>query len=242
MLSFIVPAYNEEPLIGRTLEAVDDAGAALERPFEVVVADDASTDRTAAIAREHGARVVSVRHRQIAATRNAGARLASGDMFIFVDADTIVTRAAVRAAVEAMEAGAAGGGCLLRFDGEVPMLGRVIERVFVPLCRVFRLASGCFVFCTRQAFQAAGGFDEKMFAAEEYAMSQALRRQGRFVVLRDRVTTSGRRFRSYSGRELVGLMARLMLSGRWAVRQRQKVNMWYGERRPDPGANASVAI
>jgi glycosyltransferase involved in cell wall biosynthesis len=236
VVSFIVPAYNEEPLIGRTLQALDEAGSALGQPFEVVVADDASTDRTAAIAHEHGARVVAVHNRQIAATRNAGAKAASGEMLVFVDADTVVTRAAVRAAVEAMQAGAAGGGCGLRFDGDVPLWGRIIQKTFVPMYRVFRIASGCFLFCTRQAFQAAGGFDEGMFAAEELAMSRALHRQGRFVVLRECVTTSGRRLRAYSGREVVGLMTRLLLAGRKGVRERGRANLWYGERRPDPGS------
>jgi glycosyltransferase involved in cell wall biosynthesis len=236
VVSFIVPAYNEEPLIGRTLQALDDAGSALGQPFEVVVADDAFTDGTAAIAREHGARVVPVSNRQIAATRNAGAKAANGEMLIFVDADTVVTRAVVRAAVDAMQAGAAGGGCALRFDGEVPLLGRIIQKTFVPTYRVFRIASGCFLFCTRQAFQAAGGFDEGMFAAEELATSQALHRQGRFVVLRECVTTSGRRLRVYSGREFLGLMGWLILSGRKGVRERTRTNLWYEERRPDPGS------
>src|SRR6478672_1691757 len=99
MTSFIIPAYNEEQLLGRTLAALTAAARALGQPFEIVVVDDASTDRTAAIAREHGARVVPVRHRQIAATRNAGARSANGEMFVFIDADTVVTDGAVAAAV-----------------------------------------------------------------------------------------------------------------------------------------------
>src|SRR5262245_58908955 len=85
VISFVIPAYNEESLLGRTLDAVSDAAGALGRPFEVVVVDDASTDRTAAVARGLGARVVPVNHRQIAATRNAGAREAAGQMLIFVD-------------------------------------------------------------------------------------------------------------------------------------------------------------
>src|SRR5262249_58691220 len=128
---------NEELLIGRTLMALANAGSALGQPFEVVVADDASTDRTAVIAREHGARVVSVQDRQIAATRNAGARAASGEMLVFVDADTVVTRAAVRAAIDAMHAGAAGGGCLIRFDGDVPLWGRLLLLPLLPLYPLF---------------------------------------------------------------------------------------------------------
>src|SRR5215468_6012534 len=107
MISFVIPAYNEELLLGRTLDALNDAAGALAQPYEVIVVDDASTDRTAAVARERAARVVVVNHRQIAATRNAGAREAAGEMLIFVDADTLVTQAAVRAAVAAMQRGAA---------------------------------------------------------------------------------------------------------------------------------------
>jgi glycosyltransferase involved in cell wall biosynthesis len=89
VISFIIPAHNEELLIGHTLNALENAALAVGQPFEVVVVDDASSDRTAAIVYEHGARVVAVSHRQIAATRNAGSRQARGELFVFVDADRI---------------------------------------------------------------------------------------------------------------------------------------------------------
>jgi glycosyltransferase involved in cell wall biosynthesis len=237
MVSFIVPAYNEEQLLGRTLQVLNDVGSALRRPFEVVVVDDGSTDRTAAIAHEHGARVVPVQNRQISATRNAGAKASSGELLIFVDADTVVTYAVVRAAVEVMRTGAAGGGCAIRFDGDVPLYGRLLLGVLLPLYRVFGLASGSFIFCTRRAYEATGGFDEGLFAGEELAMSRALHRQGRFVFLREFVTTSGRKVRTYSARELLGLVARAVVSGETALRQRKGLEPWYGERRPDPASS-----
>jgi glycosyltransferase involved in cell wall biosynthesis len=117
VVSFIVPAYNEELLIGRALQALRDAGSALGQPFEMVVADDASTDRTAAIAREHGARVVAVANRQIAATRNAGARAAHGEMFVFVDA--VFRARAPRAAAGPPPFGGKGGSAARRIGGVV---------------------------------------------------------------------------------------------------------------------------
>jgi len=69
-------------------------------------------------------------------------------------------------------------------------------------------------------------------------MSQALRRQGRFVVLRESVTTSGRKLRAYSGREFLGIMLRLALAGRKGVRRREGLGNWYGERRADPEYDA----
>ena len=237
-ISFIIPAYNEERLLAATLNAIDQAARALGEPVEVIVADDASTDRTAAIAHEHRVHLVSVKCRQIAATRNAGAMAANGEMLVFVDADTIVTAAAVRAAVAAMRGGAVGGGCAVRFDGHLPPYGRVLAAVVAPLYRAIRLASPCFLFCTREAFRMAGGFDETLFAAEEIAMSRALRRQGRFVILREAVTTSGRKLRAHSGREILGTLLRLALSGRKSVRRREGLDLWYGERRADPETDA----
>ena len=236
MISFIIPAYNEEQLLGRTLTALTAAATTLGRPFEILVVDDASTDRTAAIAREHGARVIPVAYRQIAATRNAGAREANGEMLVFIDADTVVTVGALAGAVKAMRRGAAGGGCAFRFDGRLPLYGRIMEAVAGPVYHTLGLASGCFLFCTPEAFRAAGGFDEGMFGAEEAAMSRALHEQGRFVVLREYVTTSGRKLRAHSAREVLGLLARLALAGPKSVRRREGLELWYGERRPDPDA------
>src|SRR5215467_13374571 len=88
VISFVVPAYNEERLLGRTLAALHSAARALSQPYELVVVDDGSTDRTAAIATAGGATVVSVQFRQIARVRNAGAAAATGEVLIFVDADT----------------------------------------------------------------------------------------------------------------------------------------------------------
>ena len=78
VISFIVPAYNEERLLGAALDALHAAARAAGEPYELIVVDDASTDRTATIAADHGAALVSVAHRQIAATRNSGARQATG--------------------------------------------------------------------------------------------------------------------------------------------------------------------
>jgi glycosyltransferase involved in cell wall biosynthesis len=234
MISFIVPAYNEEALIGRTLDALNSAAQSIGEPFEIIVADDASSDRTAAIAEARGARLTRVNLRQIAATRNAGARAAIGDKLIFVDADTVVSEQVVRTAIETMNKGAAGGGSAVSFDGRLPRYAELVHPILVRLFRATGLACGCFLFCTRRAFEAAGGFDEKLFASEEIAMSRALKRQGRFVVLRESVTTSGRKLRMYSGKQVLRLFAGLLLAGPKALRRRDGLEVWYGGAREDP--------
>src|SRR6266513_3525362 len=116
MISFIVPAYNEEAELPATLRAIRSAAAGYEH--EIVLVNDGSTDATAAIGEQFGARVISIERRQIAAARNAGAKASRGDVFIFVDADTRIGPEHVRGAMDALENGFAGGGSRLDFDGE----------------------------------------------------------------------------------------------------------------------------
>jgi glycosyltransferase involved in cell wall biosynthesis len=238
MISFIVPAYNEEQCLAETLDALHATGLALGEAYEVLVADDGSTDQTAAIAVQKGAVVISATHRQIAATRNSGARVARGEWLIFVDADTVVNVDVVRAAVDAMRSGAVGGGAGIRFDEPVPAYARLMLRVIVRVFRWVGMATGCFLFCTRAGFNAVGGFDERYYGAEELVMSRALKRQGKFVILKQTVTTSARKLRTYSVRETMTFMAGMALRGTKALKQRKGMEFWYAERRADPRKDA----
>src|SRR5438045_4111636 len=110
MISFIVPAHNEEAWIGRSVSAIRSGLESIAEPHEIIVVDDACSDDTALIARQHGAQVVRVEHRQISATRNAGAGQARGDILFFVDADTLANAPAIESALRCVRAGAVGGG------------------------------------------------------------------------------------------------------------------------------------
>lgn len=241
MLSIVIPAHDEEAVIEETLSAADAAGRALQAPFELIVVDDASDDRTGAIARGRGATVVRIERRQIAAARNAGARAARGDRLLFLDADTLATPEAVRAAVAALDGGAVAGGATLALDEPVPLYARMLLRVLLALYRRVHLASGCFLFCTRESFEAVGGFDETLFAGEEVHLSLALGRRGRVVMLRETVVTSGRKLRTHSAWVILFTLARLSLTGRRGVRDRSRLDLWYGTRRPDPGKGQAAA-
>ena len=233
VISFIVPAYNEEQLLGQTLASIHSAAREVGEPYEIIVADDGSTDKTSLIAQCHGAQVVSVSHRKISATRNSGASVASGDFFFFVDADTLVDKQIVQAALDAMRGGAVGGGAALKFDGAIPRYARIVLPIIVLVFRLTGIATGCFLFCTKSAFLAVGGFDEAYFGAEEIVLSKALQRQGRFKVLRLSVTTSGRKLRTFSSHEWLSMMLRMARYGRSGIQQRQGLELWYGERRDD---------
>ena len=241
MISFVVPAHNEEACLGRTLEEINNSARAVDQAYEIVVVDDASTDATAAVAREYGATVVPVNHRQIAATRNSGARAASGERLIFVDADTTISPRVVAAALRSMDKGAAGGGALARFEGTVPLYAHLLIWWLGLFMRLAGTCGGAFMFCTRDAFRATGGFNEKLFGGEDAAMSWAIKRQGRFVVLWPNVRTSGRRVRGMHGLQMLAALFRMAFNPRMLTRRAAVQKIWYESDR-DTEAPASLAI
>ena len=233
MISFVIPAHDEAREIRGTLDALQAAADALSLEHEVVVVADACSDDTDAIARACGARVLVVEHRHIAATRNSGARHAAGDCLVFVDADTCVDADLLRAAMAALRDGAVGGGATVRLAGTTTAYQRAAMRVLGWAFRATGIAPGCFIFCTRAAFDAAGGFDERYFAAEDVAISRALARQGRFLILRESVSTSSRKLRTFTVREHLRLLWQFTLRGRRVLHTRQHLQIWYAGRRHD---------
>ena len=231
MISFVIPAYNEEKYLPATLESIHAAARAVGEPYEVVVANDNSNDATAQVAEAGGARVVTVHKRQIAGTRNAGAAAAQGDWLVFVDADTQVNEAVVRGLVEAFRGGAVGGGAGVRFSDGPPWIHRWIG-LFTVVFRWMRWAAGCFVFARRDAFQAAGGFDEEFYASEELHFSQAMKRQGRFVVLREAVLTSGRKAIKFSRWDTIKMLMPMLVQGPKGAKSRELTReFWYPDKR-----------
>ena len=131
-VSFVVPAHDEARLLGATLDALHGAAIALNLSHEVLVVDDASTDATAGIASDHGARVLRVEHRHIAATRNAGAHATTHPILVFVDADTLIDAPVLQAALRALDGGAVGGGGGVDFIGATTRQARALARIRRP--------------------------------------------------------------------------------------------------------------
>jgi glycosyltransferase involved in cell wall biosynthesis len=221
------------------LDSVKNSAESLGFFHEIIVVDDASADRTSVLAENFGAKVVKVNLRKISAVRNAGARASQGEFLIFVDADTLLNIVIVDQAVKALRLGAVGGGAAAQFDEPLPAYSKVLVPAINWFSRRFGLAYGCFLFCTRAAFDSVGGFDESLYGAEEWALSRALKKLGRFVILRDSVLTSGRKMRAHSGYEILKVFGLLALGGPNAVRRKNRMAIWYDGRRKDPTLNPS---
>ena len=230
MISFVVPAHNEQTCLPATLAAIHHSASDCNEAYEIIVVNDASTDTTAEIARAHQARVINVNHRQIAATRNSGARAANGDRIFFVDADTIINPRTLAEALRAMDRGAVGGGGAVWIDWRepLPLYARIITILMVIFPKLIGFTGGAFMFCTRAAYQASGGFNERLYWSEEGAFTMALRREGRFFVPWRPVLTSGRRLRKTSGGELLLGAVRMLFSPVKFLTDRAPVQkIWY---------------
>ena len=231
MISFIVPAYNEEHELSDTLVAIRKVGSGLTQPYEIIVVDDASTDATPEIGSGAGAKVIPINRRQIAAARNAGARAAQGEYLFFIDADTRINRAHVSGGIAALEAGYAGGGARVAMDGFIPIWGRILLRGFSAVYFGLNLGAGAFLFTTRRNFDAIGGFDEQYFAGEEVYFSLELKKLGGFKVLREPVVTSARKLRMYPAKHFLREFFGAIVRGPRGVRSRAKLSLWYDGKR-----------
>jgi glycosyltransferase involved in cell wall biosynthesis len=239
-LSIIIPAFNEERLITDCIESIRSAIAAREGAdiaTELIVVDNNSTDRTAEIATQLGARVCFEKVNQIARARNAGAEAARGDWLMFVDADSVVSPALLADILALVESGATVGcGSTVRMDG-LPLWGRIALKSWNRVSIVFRWAAGSLFVCRADAFQEVGGFSRMLYAAEEIDLSRRLKKWGcprglKFVIVRRHpLATSARKLKLYSGWEIAKQFLRLCLRPRRALQDKKHLSLWYDGRR-----------
>ncbi|MFA6242756.1 MAG: glycosyltransferase [Candidatus Hydrogenedentales bacterium] len=179
--SLIVPAYNEEaylPKLLDTFEVARNAYTGGPSAIEVIVADNSSTDRTAAIALERGCRVAHVEKRAIAAARNGGAAIASGEIFCFVDADSQLHPDTFNAIDRGLaKSNVIAGATGVHMERMSPGIA-LAYCTLLPLVWLMRMDTGV-VFCRREDFHTIGGYNEERLFAEDLEFMFALRKLGK---------------------------------------------------------------
>lgn len=239
-ISIIVPAFNEEKLLGASLRCIRAAAAAFHArgwATELIVCDNNSTDRTAEVARAGGAQVVFEPVNQIARARNAGAAAATGDWLVFVDADSQPSPALLAEVAEALlNPRCLGGGATVTLD-EFDLGLSFFTALWNTTSRIRRWCAGSFIFCETRAFRAIGGFSAELFASEEIDLSKRLQAHGRkegrrlMILHRHPLLTSARKVHLYQKRDYLRLLWKLCRSRGAAVKQRDDCHIWYDGRR-----------
>jgi glycosyltransferase involved in cell wall biosynthesis len=231
--SIIIPAYNEEKWLTRTLPYLRIAMDTLDVSGEVIVVDNNSTDGTARIARRHNARIVFEPVNQISRARNTGASIAKGRYFIFLDADTYLAPVLLKSAWQHLSGGrCCGGGCLVDFDKPISLFSRKILDLWNWISITFGFAAGCFIYCRRDGFEAIGGFSEKVYASEEIWFSRELKSWGNTrnlvfqMISAHRIITSSRKLDWFSPIELA-LSGLVLTIFPFSVRFRRLCSHWY---------------
>ena len=205
-LSIVMPVLDEAAEIETALAAL---APYRRRGVEVIVVDGGSSDGTAERARVLAARVIAA-PRGRALQMNAGAAVATGDVLLFLHADTQLPENADGLVLDGLaRSGRAWGRFDVRIDGGG--LLRVVAIMMNWRSRLTGIATGDqAMFMTRAAFDKAGGFPQ-IALMEDVALSVRLKRFGRPCALRARVTTSARRWRKHGTMRIVLLMWRLRL-------------------------------
>ena len=239
-ISVIIPAYNEAKLIIATLECIGASTAAFTNlgwSVEIIVCDNNSTDDTAELARAAGAKVVFEPINQISRARNAGARAATGDWLIFVDADSHPSPGLFASVAEVIRGGRVlAGGSTVRI-AENYLVPRLAVGGWNLLSRFRKWAAGSFIFCEAEAFRQIGGFSTELFVSEEIDLSKRLltlaRQRGKRMIILTRhpIVTSVRKLHLYTVREHLGFLARLVCQRGRPMKSREECAIWYDGRR-----------
>ncbi|HEX8844833.1 MAG TPA: glycosyltransferase [Pyrinomonadaceae bacterium] len=235
LISIIVPAFNEEKYIGRTLGSIRQARQLLLNekgiPAEVIVVNNDSTDSTAEVARSSEAQVFNEPTHNVAKVRNAGANRANGDILVFVDADVTVPERLLCRIHEAMSDELCLGGAVDTDYRPAKYSVKVYLRMWRFVGKVAGMAQGATQFCRKDVYDSLGGYDETLYMGEDVDFYWRLKRfakrcQSRVQFIEDlQVSPSSRRYDEwFLGRTLVWTNPLFIL----AFRRRKSVwKGWY---------------
>lgn len=204
-VSIVIPTLNEAQALPATLHALHDQIGDIA--MDVVVVDANSSDATQRIARTAGVDVLNA-PRGRAVQMNRGAHATSGEVLLFLHADTQLPPDALQQLTRALSTGSLWGRFDVQIVGQVPLL-KVVGYGMNMRSRLSGIATGDqAIFVTRAAFTAVGGFPAQSLM-EDIALSRQLKRLGKPACLRTRVATSGRRWETRGMWRTIWLMWRL---------------------------------
>jgi glycosyltransferase involved in cell wall biosynthesis len=187
-ISVVIPAYNAERFLPRCLKSVF---AQTLKPYEVIVVDDGSTDNTAALAEQLGARVIRRQNGGIADARNAGIQIASCEWIAMLDVDDLWAPEKLERQAACIQSDTVllYTGIRIFDDSGVrsvhPAIDAISARKMLRYCNSITPSS---VMVRRDAFMQVGGFRKGINACEDWGLWFRMRPLGQFVAVPDALT------------------------------------------------------
>ena len=233
-LSVIIPAYNEEQCLPETLQQIGKALSTAGCHSEIIVVNNDSQDGTKQAAEVFGATVVFEKEHNISKVRNTGVEHSTGDVLIFIDADTLVPDTLFQEITAAMEDQKCFGGAVAVEWGE-------LERKWMKFyllggkfwTTVLNMKQGAAHFCRRVVFEKLEGYDRTIFMGEDIEFYWRLSKFARlnrghlYFIEQPAVITSARRFDKMSLGKTLLLTNPLFIRLAW--RKKSYWKDWYDE-------------
>jgi len=237
-ISILIPAHNSEKIISTTIGEINSVFKKLNIIYEIIVCDNASTDNTSGVATKAGAKVVYEKKRGISFSRNKAASIASGEIFFFIDEDTIISKKLILQTLKAFE------------DPKIKLVSTISKLNSYPnfasfgiwlynlASLIFAYGAGHYICVKKNAFKKMNGFNRHLYSFEDIDFTNKVKKMfGRkaMVILKTPVLTSSRKFASGHSSSLFMLQLLGFILNKKIGKNRSKLKFWYGE--PEPTAN-----
>jgi len=201
LISVIIPTLNEGKYIGSTLKSLINQD--YKGKYEIIVADGMSKDNTVKIAKKFADKVIAVKQKGVASGRNEGAKIAKGEIFLFLDADTILlfnglteiskpfrTRKVVGATCPILPLSPEAKDFALYWSfNQFMRKSMETKKPQIPgICCAYR----------KKAFEKVGGFNEYLDTLEDFELSERISKEGKIMYIQNTLAlTSNRRIRKW---------------------------------------------
>lgn len=201
-ISVVIPTYNEEKYLEDTLISIKSQN--FKHPYEIIVSDSNSKDKTIEIAKKYADKIVITKKRGIAIGRNLGAKYANGEIILFVDADTILlpnTLNEVYNEIRKNNVSLVTSPYLSREYSVQYNFYLVLSYFYIKSLYLFGKTSqlpGFFIACKKKDFLKIGGFNERLKVLEDFDFSERMSKLGKISFVESTfVLTSSRRIRKW---------------------------------------------
>jgi len=234
-ISIIIPAFNEAEIIYNNLKQIENSFNQINYDFEkeFIVCDNNSSDETANLAKQFGAKTIFEPLNQISRARNTGAKHASGDWLVFIDADSWPSISLTQKMFDVMsDERYIGGSAKVKFN-HAPLWWKTSWKISNISMKLLQLTpTGAFLFCEKNAFNYLGGFNNDLFVLEDLDFVRRLRKfsytnNKKFIILDEPIYSSSRKAKIIRPKAFIKMAVAFSKHGKKALKDKNNFPLWY---------------